>query len=117
MARGMHRGSLDRTSAKGRASPLKRAASAAALLLPLVTIPIINQLESGGAQPLLAPGHKKDSARGDVFDVQASSLLRAEYGASGGRALRRSPSGGGGSATAGSAKAGAAFRRKALDMG
>ena len=132
VARGMHRGGLERTSSKrqhqllgavgGGSGPagLRTAAgatnsSASALLLPITTIPAISQHASGSQEldaalsaAAAAAASKKDG-RGIPVDVQAGAL------ASGGpdvSSLRRSPSLGGGS----KGGSGVDTRRKALEL-
>ncbi len=129
LARGMHRGSLDRTSAKAKgngtaaangtvASPgLRRAGSGAskALLLPL-TIPVVRQASdgvlSGDADAAAA---KKDDAMAIAVDVQAGALASGQQdGSCDGSAHVRSPSPVGNGVGGGPS---VAIRRKALEMG
>ena len=132
MARGMHRGGLERTSSKkhqqllgavgvGSGPAGMRTAAAAtnsaasALLLPITTIPVISQHASGSqdldaalSAAAAAAASKKDG-RGIPVDVHAGALAS---GGPDGSGLRRSPSLGGGS----KGGSGVATRRKALEM-
>lgn len=129
LTRGMHRGSLDRTSAKAKgngtaaangtvASPgLRRAGSGAskALLLPL-TIPVVRQASdgvlSGDADAAAA---KKDDAMAIAVDVQAGALASGQQdGSCDDSAHVRSPSPVGSGVGGGPS---VAIRRKALEMG
>ncbi|KAL4457385.1 hypothetical protein ABPG75_012250 [Micractinium tetrahymenae] len=133
LARGMHRGGLDRTSALAKAkggsgaavngsgaSPKLRHAgsgSSKALLLPLSTIPVIRQASDGlmcGDAVAAAAAAKKDDAMAIAVDVQAGALASAQQDGGGSASAHvRSPSpvgsGGGGPSVA--------TRRKALEMG
>ncbi|PSC69081.1 adenosine 3-phospho 5-phosphosulfate transporter 1 isoform A [Micractinium conductrix] len=105
MARGMHRGGLERTSAVHRSktptamggggAPRRAAAAsgAASLLLPLTTIPVIAQLapEAAAAVAAAAAAAKKD-ASSIAVDVQAGSLASSlSESGSGGALGARSP--------------------------
>lgn len=129
LARGMHRGSLDRTSAKAKgggaaaangsvASPGPRRTGSGtykSLLLPL-TIPVIQQASDGAlAGDAVAAAAKKDDAMAIAVDVQAGALASAQQdgGGSSASAYVRSPS------PVGNAGGGpsVAMRRKALEVG
>lgn len=132
LARGMHRGGLDRASAKvkgsstaaasaGGASPgLRRAGSGsakAALLLPLSTIPVIRQASDGlVAGDAIASATKKDDTIAIAVDVQAGALASSQQDGGGGStsAHMRAPSPVGGGGGAGGTSV--AMRRKALEM-
>lgn len=136
LARGMHRGGLERTSMKGRSphaaisnssggsgshpsSMLRRTSSnsqsaAKALLLPLTTIPVVRHSgpeAATAAGPLDAAAAAKKDAGAIAVDVQAGSLASGvQHGAASTRA--RSPT-----AANGKGAASVAMRRKALDLG
>lgn len=122
VSRGMHRGGLDRTAPRASRQPKPpapklspTAAHAAAMLLPLATIPVI-QTNMPESVPLLAAAGKRDSARSAV-DVKAMAWGTAQPDSPADLQLRRSPSGGSlvGSATAAQAASQARPRGKLAD--
>jgi hypothetical protein len=116
VARGMHRGGLDRTSAKSKQSPVK-AGGPRGHKLPLSTIPVIETHEQGDEEaPLLAEDEKLTHSGSGGAAPGGRSVVQLQASAgppSGGDSLAAVPSGTG--RPLHSPKPSTATRRKATE--